>query len=469
MRLTDAIARVPLVASVQASPGSTLEDPVHLAALARASRSAGVEALRLEGIDAIHAVVEATQLPAIGLIKRHFVGCDVYITPTLEDVARLAETPCEAIAFDATGRLRPDASTTAEIVGAIHRRGRLAVADCDTSEAGRAAIEAGADLLTTTLAGYTEATRELDDRAPALDTLREFVTLPIPVLAEGRYKEPWQVQAALKIGAKAVVVGGALNDPVKQTRDFLASIPRAAPVLAFDIGGTWIRAARFDGWRVQEEWRERLPGVQEERERWILERVRDQRSAIERVAISTGGTVDPHSLTVVEANQLIPGLAGRSLAIPGIEVVALNDGLATAWAHACLPPYAGRRVATLALGTGVGFGFVADGKILMGPRGEYPRLNDVTGPEGASFEDVLGGRSQAQRPARIEAARRIVAAIEGLFAPDEVILAGGVGLNEDLGLDLPTSPFGDQAGLFGAAALALYPPPNLRGVRQGSL
>ena len=59
MRLTDAIARVPLVASVQASPGSTLEDPVHLAALARASRSAGVEALRLEGIDAIHAVVEA--------------------------------------------------------------------------------------------------------------------------------------------------------------------------------------------------------------------------------------------------------------------------------------------------------------------------------------------------------------------------------------------------------------------------
>jgi len=378
-------------------------------------------------------------------------------------------------------RLRRDAPTSARRLldrcdrcrhppgkAAIHRGKRLAFADCDTIESAYAAQEAGADFVSTTLAGYTEATRGLDPDGPAFATLRQMVEeLRVPVVAEGRLKAPWQVQVALQIGAKAVVVGGALNDPVKQTRDFRALVPRSKALLAVDIGGTWTRAALFHGWKLVESWRISTSEVVDRRA-WILEQTCDV--GVDTVAISSGGTVDPVALEVVEANEIIPGTyVGTTFVLPDANVVALNDGLATAWGHACLPQYAGRRVATLTLGTGLGFGFVANGQIHMGDRGEYARLNDLAGPSGPSFEEVLAGNQRFPPEVRREAAQRAVAAIRNLFFPDAIVLSGGVGLHEDLGLELPSSPFGEDAGLYGAAALALFPPANLPRATRGSL
>ena len=152
----------------------------------------------------------------------------------------------------------------------------------------------------------------------------------------------------------------------------------------------------------------------------------------------------------------------------GVPTFAHGDGHATAWGRANLPQFAGRRVATLAVGTGLGAGFVQDHRIWCGRRGEYPRINDLPAPGGKTYEELLGGihisaepSKDAQEQGRI-ALRGAVQAIRDLYFPDEIVIAGSVGLSDWLReetqkLELIPSPFGTDAGLYGAAALARYP------------
>jgi N-acetylmannosamine-6-phosphate 2-epimerase/N-acetylmannosamine kinase len=446
------------VASVQASPGSPLGEPETLVRLGLASRLSGAGAYRVEGVPAIGAFADAGLGPIIGLIKREYEGSPVYITPTLAEVGALAAAPCNVVAFDATLRPRPDGSSTADIVEAIHRSGRLALADCDSLESALTAEAAGVDLVSTTLCGYTEGGAPGD--APDLETLREIVErVRVPVLAEGRFTEPWQARAALAIGAAGVVIGGALNDPVKQTRRFAEAVRTPKDVAAFDIGGTWLRWGRFREWSLIDSVRVPTPPDPDARLRWMSERIGDA----ERVGIGTGGVVDPATNTVLEAKPIIPNHVGTRFEFAGVRTIALNDGLATAWGHSFLPRFAGRRVATLALGTGVGFGLVDRGRLLMGPRGEYPRLNDARLRD-VSIEEVLGGAAlggaadEATRAAAGMMAEAALALVRSLMLPDAVVLCGGVGLAPWLTLDAVRSPFGEDAGLYGAAALALWPP-----------
>lgn len=449
----------PLVASVQASDPSPLAQPEKLLPLAQASQQEGVRLLRLEGADAIRLIRAECGLPAIGLIKRHYEGSEVYITPTATEVAELVDLGCEVIALDGTQRWRW-AEDFEALLAQIHTAGRLAMADCDTLESVQAAFAMGADIVGTTLAGYTSSSSDLS--GPDIDLVRHASKLG-PVLAEGRYAEPWQVQAAFRAGAVGVVVGGALNDPVKQTRRFLAAAKKhATRVGAVDIGGTWLRFGVVNHeLTVVESDRIPLPPTSQERIAWIRQQM--ERTSVERVGISTGGTVDPRSATVWEAKPIIPDHIGTDFRPLG-NIVALNDGLATAWGHACHADFAGKRVATLALGTGVGFGLVDRGRLIMGKRGDYMRLNDVPLPGGATFEDLLGGAALTpnptadQRRLANEAARAAARLIETLYYPESIVLCGGVGLSDWLEVDLPRSPYGAEAGLIGAASLALFPP-----------
>ncbi|MEA2553790.1 MAG: N-acetylmannosamine-6-phosphate 2-epimerase / N-acetylmannosamine kinase [Fimbriimonadaceae bacterium] len=468
-----ALRHSPIVASVQASEDSPLDDPGVLLKLAEASAKEGVRVLRLQGVATISLIRSSLRLPVIGLIKRSYPDSDVYITPTMREVEELLGTGCEIIAVDGTSRIRPGGVLLADLIHAIHEAGRLAMADCDTAEGAQSAIQAGADLVGTTLAGYTAA--RLKTAGPDLELLRELVAaVEVPVFAEGRYEEPWQVQAALHIGAAGVVIGGALNDPVKQTRRFLGPVvPHGEPVGAFDIGGTLIRFGLFTPeWVLSHSEREPLPSSRDARMSWMSQHVK--RHGLKRIGISTGGTVDPWTRTLIEAKPLIPDHVGTDFSGLANEVFALNDGLATAWGHSCLPQFAGLRVATLALGTGVGCGLVERGRIVMGPQGEYPRLNDLAVGD-HSFEELLGGASLTDNPSdedrqrAIEAFGRAWDVIRSMWMPDHVVLCGGVGLApwlhasmlEGTGARLTLSPFGADAGLFGAAALALFPPEGL--------
>lgn len=462
--LQSLLRHAPLVASVQGSPDSPVEHPETLLRLAQASLQSGAKALRLQGVENIRLIRAETHAPVIGLLKVDYEGFAVRITPTLESVRTLIELGCEVIALDGTSRPRPDGSTLRRLIEEIHSAGRIAMADCDNLESVRSALEAGADLVGTTLSGYTEESRSL--AGPDLDLVEQASRLaPGRVVAEGRYSEPWQAQAARRRGAVAVVIGGALNDPIKQTRAFASAVePVLDPVGAIDIGGTWLRFAVVSpSLEVLEVKRTPLRADRAERMAWLQEHV--TRSGVRRVGVGTGGVVNPRTREVVAAKPLIPDHVGTVFEFEGAQTAAMNDGLATAWGHACHPAFAGKRVATLALGTGVGFGLVDRGRILMSAVGEPPHLNDSWTRTGRTFEQVLGGLAISEfGPNADEELLQAVAEeaeqmVSRLFHPDAIVVCGGVGLSGRLSFESAViTPFGADAGLIGAACLALFPP-----------
>lgn len=459
--ILDLLRRCPLVASVQASDGAAVDDPATLLRLAQCSLDQGVEVLRLQGVENIRTIKGATGKPVIGLIKKTYPNSEVYITPTEAEVRALLELGCEVIAVDATARQRPSLDFS-ELVAMIHQGGALAMADCDSPDAVDLAISAGFDFIGTTLAGYTSA-RELTE-GPDFDLVRYAVSRGKPVIAEGRYAYRWQVEAALRIGATAVVVGGAINDPVKQTRALLPSL-QSVRIGAVDIGGTWLRFGVFEDGRLLDIQKVQRPDTRQDRINWIRQQIIE--TGVTSVGVGTGGTVDPSTGEVWEAKPIIPGHQGSifSAETLGVPTTALNDGLATAWGHACHPDYAGSNVATLALGTGVGAGMVREGKLIHGKRGEYPRLNDVVTPLGRTIEDLLGGAGLSPNPTQEQQHDAVVAfetavkLVREMYYPDHIVVCGGVGLSPWLAphlarLNCKQSPYGADAGLYGSMWLA---------------
>ena len=436
--------------------------------LAESSLMAGVKVLRLQGVEAIRHIKGKTGAPVIALIKRHYDGSPVYITPTMREVDELLSTDAEVIGLDATQRPRPHGEKLCDLLQKVHGAGRLAMADCDTLESAMEAERLGFDVVGTTLAGYTD-NRPIS-LGPDLELLREMVQMvSIPVIAEGRYSEKWQVQTALRIGAKAIVMGAALNDTPVLTKRYLSVVQKTAGnIAAFDIGGTWLRFGLFSNeWQLLSSEKAELPKDRMDRLTWMRERV--QKSGATRVGVSSGGVIDPRTGIVTQAKDIIPGHVGSEFSqnTLGIPTFAINDGLATAWGHACLPQFAGKRVATLALGTGVGFGMVDRGRIYMGAHGEPSHLNDQFTPGAKTIEEILGGASLGnevtsdEKALATEAAKQALATVRSLFHPEEIVVCGGVGLADWLDLGVPKSPFGPDAGLYGAAALALFPPADL--------
>lgn len=174
-------------------------------AFARAALAGGGAGLRIEGIDNVRAVRAVTDAPLIGLIKRDFAGQE-RISPWLEDVEALADAGADIIALDATRR--PRDCTVESLIAAIHRRGRLAMADCSDVGDGHAAFAVGADILGSTLSGYTGG---VVPDAPDLALLGELAKITPHVFAEGRYNAPPLAAQAIAHGAWAVVVGSAIT------------------------------------------------------------------------------------------------------------------------------------------------------------------------------------------------------------------------------------------------------------------
>ncbi|MBL2838304.1 N-acetylmannosamine-6-phosphate 2-epimerase, partial [Klebsiella pneumoniae] len=79
-----------LIVSCQPVPGSPLDNPAIVAAMALAAEQAGAVALRIEGLANLQAVRPLVTVPVIGLIKRDLPDSPVRITPWLEDIDALA-------------------------------------------------------------------------------------------------------------------------------------------------------------------------------------------------------------------------------------------------------------------------------------------------------------------------------------------------------------------------------------------
>jgi N-acylglucosamine-6-phosphate 2-epimerase len=190
-----------------------------MAQMAEAVVAGGAVAIRAQGLADISFIKGRTTVPLIGLWKDGHDG--VFITPTLRHARAVRDAGAEIIALDGTRRPRPDGLTLADTIARLRDSGpTLIMADCGSLDDALAASDAGADLIGTTLAGYT------DDRprttGPDLELLTQIVThLPgLPVVAEGRVHTPEQARAALNTGAHAVVVGTAITHPTTITNWF---------------------------------------------------------------------------------------------------------------------------------------------------------------------------------------------------------------------------------------------------------
>ena len=93
-----------------------------------------------------------------------------------------------------------------------------------------AAAAAGADIVSTTMYGYTAETESKEDLGPALDLLQQLVDeLETPVILEGRIWQPEQVSEGFARGAFAVVVGSAITRPQLITERFVKAISVPKP------------------------------------------------------------------------------------------------------------------------------------------------------------------------------------------------------------------------------------------------
>ena len=84
------------------------------------------------------------------------------------------------------------------------------MADVDSIESANSAFDAGADIIGTTLYGYTAETKHLSP--PGYSLLKEMVArFPVPIFCEGGISTPEEAKKALDLGAYSVVVGTAIT------------------------------------------------------------------------------------------------------------------------------------------------------------------------------------------------------------------------------------------------------------------
>jgi N-acylglucosamine-6-phosphate 2-epimerase len=212
-----------LIVSIQPAAESVLNTPETVALLARCAVANGAAGVRIEGGARIAAVRHAVDVPIIGLVKRTYPGFEPYITPTLAEIAEIAAAGADVVAFDATPRSRAGGFTLAAAIAAIRERGLLAMADCARADELAAAAAAGADVVATTLCGYTDDTRGAT--LPAFDLLPAATASGAFAILEGGVANPQDVRRAFAAGADAVVVGTAISDIDAQVRRFAQAAP----------------------------------------------------------------------------------------------------------------------------------------------------------------------------------------------------------------------------------------------------
>lgn len=215
-----------VIVSVQAMPSEPLYAEKCMAAMMKSVLNGGAAALRVAGARDIKNAKLLSDVPVIGITKPEKIPANykeiVYITPTIEDVITVINAGADIVAFDGTQRPRPNNEKIKDLIKYIHINKKLAMADISTIEEGLQAQIDGADILSTTLAGYTLESANSPSDEPDFELLEQLVKqTDVPVILEGRIWEPSQVDRAFEIGAHSVVIGSAITRPQLITKRFV--------------------------------------------------------------------------------------------------------------------------------------------------------------------------------------------------------------------------------------------------------
>lgn len=214
-----------LVVSCQAFANEPLYSVDIMVKLAIAAQQGGAAAIRASWPENISAIRKNVDLPIFGINKimpeNYNKMRDVIITPTLRAAQAIYYAGSDIIAVDATlrgGRTRED---IIHLIREIKENlDVLVMGEVSVLEEGLLAEEAGADIIATTIAGYTEYSRHIEE--PDYELVEELVkNTAVPVNAEGRFHRPEQVKQAFECGAWTVTVGSAITRPHFITQQFV--------------------------------------------------------------------------------------------------------------------------------------------------------------------------------------------------------------------------------------------------------
>ncbi|HEY3456597.1 MAG TPA: putative N-acetylmannosamine-6-phosphate 2-epimerase [Bryobacteraceae bacterium] len=476
-----------LIVSCQAPDADPFRDAALMARFAQAAVHGGAAGIRANSAGDVTAVRRVVDVPVIGIQKRRQPDGKVLITPSFDDARDLTEAGAVIVAVECTTRAQR--SGALELVRKIRAElGVPVMADIATLEEAIAAEQAGAELVASTMRGYTEETEHLRAFEPSFIAAL-VARLQIPVLAEGRVDTPQQAAEALRAGAHAVIVGTAITRPEVIARRFAAALEgnsRAAEatVIGIDLGGTKTKAGILTGRILESQSAVLTPTIGRDAllQHLIdiaarkIEEARQAGKPAKAIGIATAGWVDPVGGRIAYATDNLPEWTGTPL-VRGIEdalrlpVAIENDvhSLAIAERHFG----AGRGVddfVCLTLGTGVGGGCYSGGRLVRGAHSLASAIGHIAidrngelcncGLRGclesytsaaalvryaqgeyASAEEVIravrAGAGTALQALReyAEYLAMGMASIVHLLDPEVFILAGGIAQDNDILLD----------------------------------
>ncbi|GAB6169853.1 N-acetylmannosamine-6-phosphate 2-epimerase [Clostridium carnis] len=209
-----------LIVSCQALENEPLHSSFIMGKMAVAAKEGGAVGIRANGINDIKEIKAQVDLPIIGIIKKDYPNMISYITPTIKEVEELVASKVDVIAVDAT------VNQDVEFLKSLKKLypNQMFMADIATVEEGIRAEELGFDYIGTTLVGYTEQSKGLNN----FDVLKELIKKSNkPVIAEGNFDTPEKAKLAMEFGAYSVVVGGAITRPQLITKKFAQEVEKA--------------------------------------------------------------------------------------------------------------------------------------------------------------------------------------------------------------------------------------------------
>lgn len=215
-----------IIISVQASSGEFFYEDDHLLCMAKSVIQGGASGLRLAGPDFIKKIKKITEIPVIGLTKPDPMPenwkDNIYITENFEQAGKLAQAGADIIAIDATLRKRRFETLEELIFKIKNELNKPVIADISNIKEGLNSSRLEADIISTTLSGYTSYTLEKNNDKPDFELLKELVkNQNKPVILEGRVWRTEDVKMAFEAGAFSVVIGTAVTRPRLITERFV--------------------------------------------------------------------------------------------------------------------------------------------------------------------------------------------------------------------------------------------------------
>lgn len=212
-----------LIVSCQGYDEKTFHSAEDMLHMANAAYLGGCAGFRLNSPDYIRLVKHNfPNVPIIGIWKRMYDDSEVYITPDEESVYALKEAGADIVALDCTFRKNHYDEFGWETVKKVKKKNPniILMADCSTYDEAKAAVDAGVDIVSTTMSGYTSYSTSHEH--PDFEMLKKCKeNLDVFVICEGKIWTREDARKCFEYGADAIVVGTAITNPKMITRRFV--------------------------------------------------------------------------------------------------------------------------------------------------------------------------------------------------------------------------------------------------------